>query len=1035
MNDSIISTLHTYFGFTAFRLGQADAIEHLLAGRHTLVVMPTGAGKSLVYQLAALHRPGLTLVVSPLIALMKDQVDSLARRNIPATYINSALPTDEQAHRLQDLAQGAFRLVYVAPERLRSVPFQQALSRVAVGLLAVDEAHCISQWGHDFRPDYLHVAAARSQMGEPVTVALTATATPQVQEDIVRLLGLPSTRRIITGFNRPNLAFEVRYTTDLPAKLLALQNLLADLDEGAAIVYVGTRRDAEEVAEFVRAVCGVEAQYYHAGLEAETRARVQETFLAGDLPVVVATNAFGMGIDRPDVRLVAHYTLPGTLEAYYQEAGRAGRDGEAAQAALLYAPQDRALQEWFIENDAPAPDEMRALYETLRGSRRAEVWLTTDSLSLATGLPEVKVKVGLAQLETAGAIQRLGDAGARMMLRVGKWDGSAVQATAADVEQRRRYRRAQLAQMVAYAESNACRRHILLDHFGDRSPAEAVRCCDNCQARPPAASPSSPADISSFSHAERAALVILDAVRRLKWEVGREKLAQLLKGSRAKEMQQLGYDQSIYYGRLAVLSLKEIEDLVGQLIASGHLKVIGGNRPVLRLTPQGQAAIKARESIPLHMSRAVRPEAVARKRAEREAGGTVELTAQTFGQGLNPAQIAAQRGLSEGTIYTHLAQLIGERKLALPAVVPDDIAAQVRSAITQVGDISALSPIKAHLPESISYGQIRCVIEAGRSEDETAPSEPKQRTAERVQRVVQLGEAGSPSGVPELIAALEDTDGNVRRLAASALGKIRDGRAVEPLLALLGYESKPQVRQYAVKALGQIGDPRAQPLLEKIAANETECDYTQTAAQIALRRLSIQPAGESVIAAFLARSHPRPLTGPWHTGWALGFHSRFAGAEWSRSAVGEQAYRLKYQGDRSALSPLVDRIMALCAEHQELAGVDGIVPVPPSTPRAFDPVSALAEELSRRLQRPVWTALVKTRRTAPQKELRTLAQKRANVAGAFRVQSDVRGKRLLILDDLYDSGATLEEVSRVLRQAGAASLCVLTLTRTIHSDT
>ncbi|MBI4758365.1 MAG: helix-turn-helix domain-containing protein, partial [Chloroflexi bacterium] len=570
---------------------------------------------------------------------------------------------------------------------------------------------------------------------------------------------------------------------------------------------------------------------------------------------------------------------------------------------------DRALQEWFIENNAPAPEELRALCQALRGPRQASVWMTADDLSLATGLIEVKVKVGLAQLETAGAVQRLGDEGSRMLLRLGPWDEAVVQEATAGVEERRRHRRAQLAQMVTYAESNACRRRILLDHFGDQSPTEAPRCCDNCLAQQPTTVCSLPTDVSSLSQTERTALIILDALRRLKWEVGRGKLAQLLKGSRAKEMQQFGYDQSPYYGRLAVLSLKEIEDPIGQLIASGYFKVIGGNRPVLRLTPQGQAALRARASIPLRLSRTVRPEAVARKQAEREVGGTVALTAQMFAQGLTLAQIATQRELSQDTIYSHLARLIGGGKLPLSAVVAEEVVAQVRSAIAQVGDISALAPIKALLPDSISYSQIRCVVEAWRREHET-----------------------------------------------------------------------------------------------------------------------------NAIVAFLARPHPRPLSGPWHVGWALGFHSRFAGADWSRSPVGELAHRLKYQGDPSALPPLVEQFLTLCAEHPELTDVDAIVPVPPSTPRAFDPVSALAEALGWRLERPVWPVLVKTRRTAPQKELRTLAQKRANVASAFAVQSDVRGKRLLILDDLYDSGATLEELSRVLRQAGAARLCVLTLTRTIHAD-
>ncbi|MCX6376814.1 MAG: RecQ family ATP-dependent DNA helicase, partial [Armatimonadetes bacterium] len=313
MNADLDTALRTSFGFSAFRPGQAEAIRSLLGGRHTLVVMPTGAGKSLVYQLAALQRPGVTLVISPLIALMQDQVTSLVRRRIPATFINSTLALPEQNRRLECLACGEYRLVYVAPERLRNAPFLDALSRVNVEFLAVDEAHCISQWGHDFRPDYLQIGSARARMKNPVTAALTATATPRVQDDIVRLLDLESAERIITGFNRPNLCFEVRYAPDVPSKFQVLKELLADLDGGAAIVYVGTRRDAEEVAEFARNVVGVNAGYYHGGLDAEIRTSVQNQFLAGDLPVVVATNAFGMGIDRADVRLVVHHTVPGTL--------------------------------------------------------------------------------------------------------------------------------------------------------------------------------------------------------------------------------------------------------------------------------------------------------------------------------------------------------------------------------------------------------------------------------------------------------------------------------------------------------------------------------------------------------------------------------------------------------------------------------------------------------------------------------------------------------------------------------------------------
>src|SRR5438105_775862 len=314
--------LQASFGFPAFRPGQAEALAHVLAGRDTLVVMPTGSGKSLIYQLAALLLPGTTLVISPLVALMKDQVDSLTRRSIAATFINSTLAPSEQAARLRNLSAGQYKLVLIAPERLRNRAFQEALAPVQIGLLVVDEAHCLSQWGHDFRPDYLHIARARQAFGAPHTLALTATATPRVQADIVRLLEIPSAELLVTGFNRPNLCFEVVAAPDARAKARLVLDFLAQSD-GAGIIYTGTRRDAEEVAAFVRQNAGVEAQHYHGSLDPATRAQVQDAFMSGDLPVVVATNAFGMGIDRPDVRFVLHYTMPATLEAYYQVAGRA----------------------------------------------------------------------------------------------------------------------------------------------------------------------------------------------------------------------------------------------------------------------------------------------------------------------------------------------------------------------------------------------------------------------------------------------------------------------------------------------------------------------------------------------------------------------------------------------------------------------------------------------------------------------------------------------------------------------------------------
>ena len=296
MTEDLSGSLRKHFGFQSFRPGQEEAIRCILNGKNILVVMPTGSGKSLIYQFAALHQPGVTLVISPLIALMKDQVESLARHRIPATFINSALQPAEQTRRLQALCRGDYRLAYVAPERLRSVPFQQAVSRISVGLLAVDEAHCISEWGHDFRPDYLHIAAFWEQIGRPVTAALTATATVQVQDEIVRLLALPHAERIITGFNRPNLSFQVLYASNDMAKLLELKGLLESTRDGGSIVYVGTRREAEEIADFIREVVGAEASHYHAGMESDIRSRVQDEFISGKLPVLSPLMPSGWGL-------------------------------------------------------------------------------------------------------------------------------------------------------------------------------------------------------------------------------------------------------------------------------------------------------------------------------------------------------------------------------------------------------------------------------------------------------------------------------------------------------------------------------------------------------------------------------------------------------------------------------------------------------------------------------------------------------------------------------------------------------------------
>jgi ATP-dependent DNA helicase RecQ len=702
--DALQAALQHHFGFPAFRPGQREAIQHVLAGRDTLVVMPTGAGKSLCYQLPALLAPGVTLVVSPLIALMKDQVDALMAADQPAAYINSTLSAGEQRQRLFEMAGGAYKLVYVSPERLRNTDFVRAAGRAQIARLAVDEAHCISQWGHDFRPDYLYLRQARSLLSDPPVLALTATATRHVQSDIADKLGLTEPVRIVTGFNRPNLTFAVRYTPDVNTKRRELQTLLAAAP-GSAIVYVGRRRDADEVAEFVRQVIGLPAAAYHAGLDKGERASIQEAFMADKLQVVVATNAFGMGVDKPDIRAVIHYALPGTVEAYYQEAGRAGRDEQPAQCVLLYSPEDRSLQEWFIDNDAPNLAEMELLHRVLSNAAQdGLIYASTEDVSRATGLPEVKARVGISELERAGALGRLGDQAGVMVLQVVPLAGINLAQNAAEIEQRRAHKRQQLQQMIHYAEMNACRRRFILDYFGDPAEPHADDCCDNCRV---AATPTNRR--KATTRAEIIALGILDTVRLMKWEVGRSRLAEVLKGSRARGITQYGYDRHKHYAKLADFTLNQIQHLIDQLVNVGYLKVIGGDRPVLRLTPAGQAALKSRTAIPLAL-----PE-ISHREARPGRFDTVAHTRELFESGLSPDQIATERGLVLRTIYNHLAQLIGRGELDVDRVVLRQRQVRIRAAISQVG-LERLSPIKAALPEEFTYDEIRCVVEAVRRE-------------------------------------------------------------------------------------------------------------------------------------------------------------------------------------------------------------------------------------------------------------------------------------------------------------------------------
>ena len=397
--------LKSAFGYDNFRPGQEAAVAAILSGRDTVVVLPTGGGKSLCFQVPALLMPGLTVVVSPLISLMKDQVDALTAKGLPAAFINSTLTPGQVSDRLARADRGEIKLLYVAPERFDYGRTAERLRKIGVSLLAVDEAHCISQWGHDFRPSYLRVRKVHAALGSPVTIALTATATPEVRRDIVRELALKSPETIITGFDRPNLSYYVVPARNEAEKEKRLVEILRRYD-GLAVVYASTRRAVDELTGVLDRA-RIRSAGYHAGLDDTRRHEVQEAFMTERIRAIVATNAFGMGIDKPNVRLVIHYAMPGTLEAYYQEAGRAGRDGLHSDVFLLHSFPDRFTHEFFIKGAHPEREVVEKTYAALVRLSDARGFVAADPEDIARAIkPKVNAK------EVDGALRILTRSGA-----------------------------------------------------------------------------------------------------------------------------------------------------------------------------------------------------------------------------------------------------------------------------------------------------------------------------------------------------------------------------------------------------------------------------------------------------------------------------------------------------------------------------------------------------------------------------------------------------------------------------------------------